>query len=381
MMNSTTGFLIESRVAIVHDSFAENEQADFVLHELATMLPGADILSALRVDEPLTKDAPSRTLRSTWMRHLPVQESTPREYLVFHPFAIKALDLSQYDVVVSNCGGFAKTAKHAETAVHICYCHATAHFAEHRADRSSEKPANSATHIYLKPLLAGLRHMDVRYSGGPDYYIAKSRVVAEQIKGRYGRNSYVVYPPIDISKYHVRSNVGDHLLIVSSLTPHKRIDLVIAACNSVHKPLLIVGDGPDKARLEALAGPTIQFLGWRTDDELVDLLAHCEAVFCPDVEKEFDAMPLKANASGRPAISYAAGTALETIADGETGVLCRQYSRPAVVDAIESCGRLTWDPALLQAHTRRFDVEAFRGHFATVLNDIVGDRLMPRAAV
>ena len=380
-MDRTAGLLIASRVAIVHDSFAENEEAVFVLHELAKMLPGADILSALRIDESLSEDAPARALKSTWMRHLRAQGNTPREYLVFHPFAIKALDLSQYDVVVSNCGGFAKTAKHAETAVHICYCHATAHFAEHPAERSSEKPANPAARIYLKPLLAGLRHMDVRYSGGPDYYIAKSRVVAEQIKERYGRNSYVVYPPIDTSKYQVRSNVGDHLLIVASLTPRKRIDLAIAACNSAHKPLLIVGDGPDKARLEALAGPTIQFLGWRTDDELVDLLAHCEAVFCPDVENEFDAMPLKANASGRPAISYAAGTALETITDGETGVICRHYSRPAVVDAIERCSRLSWDPALLQAHARRFDVEAFRGKFATVLNDIVGDRLMPSAAV
>ena len=126
--------------------------------------------------------------------------------------------------------------------------------------------------------------------------------------------------------------MADYFLIVSPLLPHKRIDMVIAACNSTGERLLIVGEGPDKQRLEKLAGPTVELLGGRTERETAELLARSEAVFCPDVEEDFDTMPLKANASGRPAISFAAGSALETIDDGESGVLFREYSRPAMVE-------------------------------------------------
>jgi glycosyltransferase involved in cell wall biosynthesis len=155
--------------------------------------------------------------------------------------------------------------------------------------------------------------------------------------------------------------------------------MVIAACNSADKRLLIVGEGPDRWRLGRLAGPTVELLGNRTESETAELLARCQAVFCFDIEEDFDTMPMKANASGRPAISFAAGSALETIADGESGVLYREYSRPAIVDAMRRCSALDWDANALRLYARQFDIPAFRIKFTAMLEDILGTKAIRKA--
>jgi glycosyltransferase involved in cell wall biosynthesis len=364
--------LRENKVAIVHDSFAHYQEGQQVIEEIAGMLPGADIFSAF--SSGVTAQVRSRILRTNWMQSMPAGDKLRGGYVLLYPFAIKALDLSRYEMVISNCAGFARGVEYRDSALHICYCHSPTRAVLDHTDDVSAQDVKGATRLLLRPLLAGLRGLGSNSSIQPDYYIAKSRAVAHHIQQDYGRNALVIHPPIDTSRYHPSSHVGDYLLIVSSLVSLRHIEMAIVACNSSNRQLVIVGDGPASKQLEALAGPTVHLLGWRTESEIADLLARCLAVFCSDAEKGFDTMPLKANAAGRPAISFAADSAFETIADGETGVLCWEYSRPAMVDAIERCSRLEWNPAVLRAHARSFDASAFRSRFAALLADICGEK-------
>lgn len=364
--------LRENKVAIVHDSFAHYEEGQHVIEEIAGMLPGADIFSAF--SSGVTAQVKSRVLRTNWMQSMPTGDKLRGGYALLYPFAIKALDLSRYEVVISNCAGFAKGVEYRDTALHICYCHSATRAVLDHTDDASGGDVKGAARFLLRPLLAGLRGVDSSSSIQPDYYIAKSRAVAHQIQQDYGRNALVIHPPVDTSRYHPSPHVSDYLLIVSSLVSPKHIEMAIVACNSSGRQLVIVGEGPARQRLEALAGPTVQLLGRRTESEIADLLARCLAVFCSDTESGFDTIPLKANAAGRPAISFAGGSAFETIADGETGVLFWEYSRPAIVDAIERCSRVEWNPAILRAHARSFDASAFRTRFAALLADICGER-------
>jgi glycosyltransferase involved in cell wall biosynthesis len=360
------------RVAIVHESFAQYGEAERIAEEIAKLTPDADILSALCVDEKLTHYLRLRSMKTTWMSRLPVKEQFSRQYAVLFPFAIRSLDMSQYSVVISSCAGFAKGVQCRDDAIHLCYCHTVQPSIWRYREYARTQKSSAATGLLLKPLRAALRHFDRVSAVQPDYYVAKSHSVAEQIKQCYGRNSYVVHPPIDTSSFYPSETPDDYLLIVSDLFSHKQIDMVIAACNSMRKRLLIAGDGPDRKRLESLAGPSIRFLGVRTESQVADLLSRCEAVFCPDAAADFDTMPLKANASGRPAIAFAVGSAFETIANGESGILCWESSRPAIVEAIEHCSRVAWNPAELAAYARGFDVSMFRARFTAVLEDILG---------
>jgi glycosyltransferase involved in cell wall biosynthesis len=141
------------------------------------------------------------------------------------------------------------------------------------------------------------------------------------------------------------------------------------------KELLIIGDGPDRVRLGALAGPTIHLLGWRSDEEVAELLSHCQAVVFPG-EEDFGMVPIEANASGRPVIALAAGGALETVLDSVTGVLYQESSIASLTEAIERCGEIEWDGGELRAYSRRFDVSVFRDRLVEFLNDVVGSQVV-----
>lgn len=369
----------KDRIAIVHDSFTQSADADQTVEEIARMLPQADLLSAVRVEGKLSHYIRPRSPKTSWMSYLPAGQRLSGTYTLLHPFAIRGLDLSSYSMVISSCLGFARRAACPDDAIHLCYCHAPTRALWRDSTTTQTRRTSVGTQLVLKPLLAGLRKIDAASSLQPDYYVAKSQMVADDIWRSYGRKSLVIHPPVDLSRYHPRWPVKGYYVIVSSLLPHKRIDMVIAACNSTGSELLIVGEGPDRQRLENLAGPTVVFLGRHTEDETAELVARCQAVFCFDVEEDFDTMPLKANASGRPAISFAAGSALETIADGESGVLYREYSRPAIVDAMRRCVSLNWDASALRMYSREFDVSAFRNKFASLLDDVLGTRAISRA--
>jgi glycosyltransferase involved in cell wall biosynthesis len=213
----------------------------------------------------------------------------------------------------------------------------------------------------LPSLLWGLRKWDLRASRQPNYYIANSRLVAQRIKKIYGREAFVIPPPIDVHRFEMANEVDDYYLVLSRLMPYKRIDLAIEACKRANRRLIVIGDGPDRARLEKLADDRIEFLGRQPDSIVNYYAARCRALLFPG-EEDFGMAPLEVNAAGRPVIAFRGGGAIETVVEGVTGVFFDQQNSMSLAEAIEKFEGLNWRQENLRHHAEKFDrtVFAFR---------------------
>jgi glycosyltransferase involved in cell wall biosynthesis len=210
-------------------------------------------------------------------------------------------------------------------------------------------------------MLRALRSWDLDSAQRVDYFIANSRNVARRIRKHYRRAAVVIYPPVNTSRFTAVAphEVGTHFLVVSRLLPYKRIDLAIEACNRLGVPLRVVGSGPDKARLQRMAGPTIRFLGHLTDIQVAAEYARCRALIFPG-EEDFGMTPVESMASGRPVVAYGVGGALETIIDGTTGLFFYQPTPEALAASLTAVDRLSIVPEVLRLQAERFDACMFQ---------------------
>jgi glycosyltransferase involved in cell wall biosynthesis len=191
-----------------------------------------------------------------------------------------------------------------------------------------------------------------------DHFIAISQEVRRRIAKVYGRGADIIFPPVNTSRFTPASSVDDYYLMLGRLVPYRRIDLLIEAFNQLGRPLIIAGQGRDRARLEAMAGPNVRFLGYVPDEQLPELIARCRAFLFPG-EEDFGIAPIQAMAAGRPVIAYAAGGALETVVPG-TGILFETQSVEAIVEAVESYDPCEADPEFIRSHAMQFDTGVFR---------------------
>jgi len=214
-----------------------------------------------------------------------------------------------------------------------------------------------------RPLFAAalprLRRWDLAAAKRPTRIVANSRNVAERIRAIYGRDSDVLHCPATLDGFAPSDAPGEHYLVASRLLPYKRVDLAIAACLTLQAPLVVMGDGPDLGRLRRLAGSATRFVGRVDDAERRRLFGHARAVIVPGVE-DFGLVPIEAAASGRPTVAFAAGGALETVVEGETGIFFREPTADALAAALRAISQRSFDRSALAAHALRFSPERFR---------------------
>ena len=269
----------------------------------------------------------------------------------------RRFDFSGYDVVLSSSAYAAKAIRVPPGVCHLCYCYTPLRFAW-RPDDYLSATASPVTAAALRFVASIARRWDYRVAQGVFAYATTCRNVAARIKTCYGRDAEVIYAPVQLDRYHI-GQPGDYYLVVSRLNSYKRIDLAIEAMRRLGRPLIVVGEGPQRAALEALArGADVRFLGRVADAQLLDLYAGCRALVFPQ-EEDYGLAPLEAQASGRPVIAYARGGALETIVDGQTGVLFAEQHPDAVVGAVLQADAIDFDSAAIRRHAARFDVDAF----------------------
>ena len=217
----------------------------------------------------------------------------------------------------------------------------------------------------LRPVMAALARWDRATAGRVDSYVANSRYVAERIRRYYNRESTVVYPPVDTAFYRPDDNrhaTRSGFLIVSALVPYKRLEVAIDACRRLAAPLTIVGTGPERARLEAMSGPDVTFLGWRSDEDIRELYRRSSAVLLPGVE-DFGMVPVEAQACGCPVVALGRGGAAETVVDGTTGVLVADSSVEAFSDGLSRVRSIAVDDGTLRQHAMAFSRERFTTGF------------------
>ena len=360
------------RIALVHDYFVQMGGAEKVAEALSRTFPTAPLYATVALEHRLPQGLRKTEIRTSFMQKMPAVESNFRQYFWLYPFAVESLDLSGHDLIISSSSGYGKGVRRAKNAVHVCYCHTPMRWVWRYDDYAEREGFSGAARVVLPAMLAGLRWWDRRASRQPDYYIANSQVVANRIKQIYGRESVVIPPPIDVDRFQPSDDVEDYFLILSRLVSYKRIDLAIQACTKMNRKLVVIGDGPDRQRLEAMAGSTIKFLGRQPDDVVNYYASHCRALLFPG-EEDFGMTPLEINASGRPVIAYGAGGALETVADGLTGLFFKHPTSQSLSEAIEQFDDYRWSQRVLRQHAEKFSYPVFASRMLEFLGQVAPD--------
>jgi len=367
------------RIAVVHDYFTQLGGAEKVAEELMRMLPQASLHATVALPECMPASLAGVPVVTSWMQQLPMMQRYYRLFFLLYPLAVRSLDLTRYDLVISSSSGYAKGVRASRDAMHICYCHTPMRWVW-SFDKYSAREAMGAVKRWLLPMLIrGLRHWDEGASRQPDHFIANSRAVAQRIFHAYGRHAEIIYPPIDLDRFRASSEQEEYYLVLSRLISYKRIDLAVEACTRLGRRLLVIGEGPDRARLMAAAGPTVRFLGRLSDGEVEHYAARCRALLFPG-EEDFGMAPLEIAAAGRPTIAYRAGGALETILDGTTGVFFDRQEPGDLAAAIERFEHMDWSRAALRRHAESFSIDNFQARMHAFLAH-VGAPLLDSAAI
>jgi glycosyltransferase involved in cell wall biosynthesis len=355
-----------ARVALVHDWLTGMRGGERCLEILCELFPDAPLYTLLHVPGSVAPAIERRRIVTSFVQRLPRAVERYRYYLPVFPLAIGRFDLSGYDLVVSMSHCVAKGVRVPPGALHLCYCFSPMRYVWDLSSDYFGPGHGLAARTLGPPLAAALRRWD-RATAGVNRFVAISRHIADRIRRAYDRPADVIYPPVDVQRFEVADGAEDYYLVVGALVSYKRIDLAIGAANRLGRRLVVVGTGPEEARLRALAGPTVSFLGWRPDAEIARLYARCRALVFPGVE-DFGITPLEAAAAGRPTIALAQGGALETMVGLDaaeappTAVFFAEQSVDAVVEAIGRLERAAdrFDGKALRARAEVFDRPVFK---------------------
>jgi glycosyltransferase involved in cell wall biosynthesis len=357
------------KVALVHDWLNQVGGAENVLAVLARMFPAAPIYTSMYARRRMPSAYRGWDIRPTFMQHLPGVTTHHQMYMPVYPLAFRTLNLAGYDLVLSNKSGFCHGVRVSADACHICYCLAPTRFLwQYDAYRQREALAPAAD-LLLCPVVALLRGWDYAAAQRVHHFIAISAEIQERIRRYYGRASTIIYPPVDIAAFRpATAAAGDYFLAGGRLIPYKRTDLAVAACTRLGLPLIVYGDGRDRAALERMAGPTVTFLGRVPADELARLYAGARAFIFPGLE-DFGIAPLEAQAAGRPVIAYAGGGALDTVQPHVTGEFFREQTVDALAEALAGFDPDAYDPVACRDNAARFSTERFEAELREYIDN------------
>ncbi|MEP7289134.1 MAG: glycosyltransferase [Chloroflexota bacterium] len=349
-----------TRLALVHDWLNQIGGAEDVLTELVALYPDSPLYTSIYWRDAMPAAWRNWPIHTLWMDKLPGIYRHHQPYLPLYPVAFGGLDLSAYDVVLSNKSGFCHGVKTGANTIHICYCLAPTRYVwQYNAYVQRERLGRSVQ-VAISPLIKVLQQWDYAAAQRVTHFIAISTDIQERIKRYYKRDSVVIYPPVEAAqRFAIAETIEDYYLVVSRLIPYKRIELAVEACTRLNLPLIVGGTGRDHERLEALAGPTIKFIGYVPDADLPGLMARCKAFIFPGLE-DFGITPVQAQAAGRPVIAYRGGGALDTVIPGVTGEFFDTLTVESLMDVLQQFEAAHYDPTTIRQHALKFDSAVFR---------------------
>jgi glycosyltransferase involved in cell wall biosynthesis len=358
------------RVAIVHD-WLYGGGAERVVYELHKLYPDAPIYTAYCSDE--WRARLDHKVVTGYLQRWPCNKlRKPLAALRMHRW-FSNLDFTGYDLVISSSGnGQAMDIRVPRGTMHVSYCHTPTHYYWRHYNQYLERPGfgvfDPLARLGLKLLVRPLRKGDYEAAQRPDYLIANSQGIQADIRQYYGRESTVIYPPVEVSRFSSVSQppARQGLVTAGRQVPMKRFDLAIQAANELQLPLKVIGRGPDHNRLVRLAGPTVTFLTDVKDDEMAAHLASAQAfLFCS--HEDFGITPVEALAAGTPLVAYKAGGALDFVEPGITGLFFDEQTVESLVNALRQLPSQSFDTRAVQAGAARFSPQAFQTAITTFI--------------
>jgi glycosyltransferase involved in cell wall biosynthesis len=407
------------RVAVVHEWLTIPGGSEQVVLELLEMFPQAELFTSIYDPAPWPEQITGRAVHASYLSSIPGARGHYQRLLPLMDRAYRSFDLSGFDLILSSNHAFAKNVRTPPGALHVCYCHTPMRYAWEEDFLAGEEVGRLAR-LALPLLLGRLRRQDLRGAAGPDVFVANSRHVAQRIERCYGRTAEVVYPPVDVEHFlGIPRSPAGYYLVFGRVVPYKRVDLAVAACARLGRPLKVAGDGRALAAVRAAApsaawvapppapvalsparvapppapvalsparvapppapvarsaqssqissgSPSIEFLGRVGDRERDGLLSGARALLFAG-EEDFGIVPVEAQAAGVPVIAYRVGGVAESVLDGRTGVLFDAQTVGSLADAIECFEALDLAEADTRGRAARFGRERFRSEMAAVI--------------
>ncbi|HWW82090.1 MAG TPA: glycosyltransferase [Vicinamibacterales bacterium] len=360
------------RVAFVHDWLTGMRGGEKVLEVLCERFPRAELFTLLHVPGSVSPSIERLRPRTSFLQWIPGATRHYRVYLPLFPFVIEQFNFDRFDLVVSISHCCAKSVVVPARVPHLCYCLTPMRYAWDQFDAyfGPERLGAFGSRL-MRPVMAGLARWDRDTASRPDRYVAISHYVAGRIRRYYNREPTVVYPPVDTDYFNPDHSRPERMaLVVSALVPYKRVEVAIEACRLARVPLTIAGDGPERVRLERLAGPDVTFVGRLPDEGIRSLYRRASVVLLPG-EEDFGIVPLEAQACGRPVVALGRGGATETVIPDETGLLvdndtaCPEAFAHALTNALDT----PFDSALIRRHAERFGRNRFGDEMTAIMTE------------
>lgn len=359
------------RVALVHDYLNQYGGGERVLEAFCQLFPKAPIYTLLYDKKKTGSAFEGRQIKTSFLQKVPLVKSHHRPFLMFMPLAIEQFDFSQYDLVLSDSHSYSKGVITSIDTFHICYCHTPIRYAWDDSHKYIEQFGYSNPIKKIIPFfMSYVRVWDEQASQRVDKFIANSNFVAQRIEKYYRQKADVIYPPVKTDLFYLADKPDNYFLIVGRFLPYKRFDLAIDAFNQLGWSLKIVGDGPDKKKLQARANDNIEFVGLVSDHKLRDYYAHCQAFIFPQ-EEDFGIAAVEAMASGRPVIAYQSGGSLEIVQPGLTGLFFKEQTPEALIATLKEFKISDFDPKIIRQKAMEFDQERFKERIKNFIDNSI----------
>lgn len=355
------------KVALIYDRVNKWGGAERVLLALQEIWPEAPLYTA--VYNPKTAPwAKKFKVTPSFLNKFPFAKTRHEAYPWLTPLAFETFSFDEFDIVISVTSAEAKGIITKPKTLHICYCLTPTRYLWSGYE---DYFRNKTFRFLTRPVVSYLRRWDQIAAQKPDVFWAISENVKRRIKKYYGRESEVLYPPVDTKQFHPKPyplNPKPYFLVVSRLVAYKKVNIAIEAFNRLGLPLKIVGTGVEFNRLKRMAGNNIQFLGQLTDNELLSYYQRCQAVIFPQ-EEDFGIVPLEAQACGRPVIVFKAGGALETAIEGKTGEFFYPQTAEALLEKVKNFKPEKYEMNDCRKQAEKFDLTVFKRKFKRLIED------------
>ncbi len=360
------------KVALVHEWLVDHSGSEKVLEQMLRVFPDADLFSLVEfLPDDLKPFIRHKEVTTSFIQKLPLARKHYRNYLPLMPLAVEQLDVSAYDIVISNSHAVTKGVITRSDQLHLCYCHSPVRYAW---DLYHQYLGEAGLRRGLRGTLAQLllhylRQWDLSTVNRIDHFMANSHYIARRIHKVYRRSATVVYPPVDTDGFTLQVAKEDFYLTASRMVPYKRMDLIVRAfARMPDKQLIVIGDGTEMAKVRAAAGPNVTLLGFQPFAVLKDHLQRAKA-FVFAAEEDFGIIPVEAQACGTPVIAYGRGGSCETIVSEQTGVFFNEQTEDSIVGAVKRFEQIahSLSPQVIRQQAEKFSIQAFRADFRRIV--------------